>query len=442
MCGLAGTEIASQNEKLLISQSGNNRSKKMGTIKISLYFLGLYVWLLIFSANAALASSPSEIKEAFPQLELDKSLFTSAEPSSQVKIIQSPYNHKPEGVGITYTLDPNKRYLVSITGQFYKIRPLLGIRIAGTPDRILPAPNGKIFYNVFNTSKVTLSLNIHPKIKYQLSSIRFHECPQCVDRKELIQLIQKDKPQLDILLKQDHLLAAQAILDWTANATPFALSRKFHDKTDNLNRMAPEEIYNLFNLNLAAVYCGGSSLFLNKVFALFGVNSLTVDFGDISDLLTHTTVMVTKHSGNRWKYYIFDPTFNVTFHNPADDHFLALSEILDLPLTNIEKKIRTHQRSLHKRKFLTLKKDEKLCSEIEKATKEYLICSIRGYTLQSYFDFNNPQYVKNGYSKNLSGFFQLLRNRVFVIGGFSKPNSRDHFMKILEAHKIPLGHSS
>ncbi len=403
--------------------------------------LWLCIWLLIVSVGAALASSPSEIKEAFPQLELDKSLFTSAEPSSQVEILQSPYNHKPQAVGFTYKLDSNKRYLVSITGQFYKIRPLLGIRINGNPDRILPAPNGEIFFNVFNASKVTFFLNIHPIIKYQLNSIQFHECPQCVDRKELIQLIQKDKPQLDILLKQDHLLAAQSILDWTANVIPIALSKPFHDKTDNLNRMAPEEIYNLFNLNLAAVYCGGSSLFLNKVLALFGINSFTLDFGDISNFLTHTTVVVTKHSGDHWKYYIFDPTFNFTFQNPNSGYFLTFSELMDIPPTNIKGKIKINQRSLHKRRFLALKEDAKLCHAVKETTPDYLICSISDYTLKRYFDQVNPQYVKNGYSRNLSGFLQLLRKRIFTIGGLSKQNSRDRFMEILKTHKIPMGHN-
>ena len=415
----------------------------MNTIKISLCLLVLYVWLLFASVGAVLASSISEIKEAFPHLELGKSLFTSAESPSQANIIQSPYNHKPERVELTYTLNPTKRYMVSISGHFYRTRPLLGIQIAGTADRILPAPDGRVFYNIFNTSKATLFLNIHPQIKYQLNSIQFHECPQCVDQKEFVQLIRKDKPQLDTLLKKDPLLAAESILDWTANATPFALSKEFHDdKTENFNRMAPEEIHNLFSLNLAAVYCGGSSLYLNKVLALFDIDSLTVDFGDANDRITHTTVMVNRVSGNHWKHYIFDPTFNVTFHNSTNSQFLSLNEILNLPPANIEKKIKVHQRSLEKRTFLTLKKDEKRCPRVEKSTKEYLICSIRDYTLQSYFDSNNPLYIKNGYSKNLSGFFQLFRNRVFVIGGSSKPDSRNHLMKLLKTHKIPLRHNS
>ena len=99
--------------------------------------------------------------------------------------------------------------------------------------------------------------------------------------------------------------------------------------------MTPEEIFNLLNLNLAAVYCGGSSLFFNKVLTLFGINSLTVDFGDLNHSLTHTTVMVTKRSRNRWNYYIFDPTFNVTFHNADNGNFLTISEILDLPVTKV-----------------------------------------------------------------------------------------------------------
>ncbi|MCH7499856.1 MAG: hypothetical protein IH886_07575 [Nitrospinae bacterium] len=414
----------------------------MGTIKNSLCFLSLCAWFLIVSFCSALASSPSEIKEAFPQLEIGKSLFTSGELSSQVKIIQSPYNHKPEGVGITYKLDPNKRYLVSITGQVYKIRPQLIIQIVGAPDRILPAPNGEIFINVFNTPEVTLFLNIHPKIKYQLNSIQYHECPQCVDRKELIHLIQKEKPQLEILLKQDLLLASESILDWTANVTPFALSKPFLAKTNNLNRMTPEEIYNLFNLNLAAVYCGGSSLFLNKVLALFGINSFTLDFGDVNDFLTHTTVVVANRSSGHWKYYIFDPTFNFTFQNSNSGYFLTFSELLDLPPTNIKHKIKINQRSLHKRKFLALREDAKLCQKVKETTQSYLSCSVFDYTLKRYFFNVNPLYVKNGYSRNLSGFLQLLRKKIFTIGGLSKQNSRNRFMEILKTHEIPIGYGS
>ncbi len=403
--------------------------------------LWLCFWLLLFPVCTTWASSPSEIKEAFPQLDLDKSLFTPAEHSSQVDIIHSQYNHKPEGVGITYNLNPNKRYLVSVAGQYYKkMRPILGVRINGAPDRILPAPYGEIFLNVFNTSKVTLFLHIHPKIKYRLNSIQFHECPQCVDQKEMVQLIQKEKPQLKNLLKHDHLLAAQSLLDWTANATPIALSKLLHDKTENLNPMPPEEIYNLFNLNLAAVYCGGASLFLNKVLALFNINSFTLDFGDTNNFLTHTTIVVTKHSGDHWKYYIFDPTFNFTFQNPTSGYFLTFSELLDVPPTDIKDKIKINQWSLRKRKFLALKEDAKLCPAAKETTSDYLTCSISNYTLQRYFDSVNPQFVKNGYSENLSGFLQLLWRRIYSIRGFSKQNSREGFMRILKTHKIPLGH--
>ena len=404
--------------------------------------LWLCFWLLLVPVCTTWASSPSEIKEAFPQLELDKSLFTSAEPSSQVEILQSRYNHKPQAVGFTYKLDPNKRYLVSVTGQSHMIKPLMAIRINGTRDRILKAPGGKIFLNVFNTSEVTLFFRIHPNFKYSLKSIHFHECPQCLDRKEMIQLIKKEKPQLENLLKRDHLLAAESILDWTANATPFALSKVLIDKTNNLYRIAPEEIYNLFNLKLAAVYCGGASLFLNKVLALFGFNSSILDFGDTKDFLTHTTVVVAKHSGDHWKYYIFDPTFNVTFQNPDTGYFLTFNELLNVSPTHIKDKIKINQRSLHKRKFLALKEDIKMCPVVRETTSDYLTCNISDYTLKRYFDQVNPQYVKNGYSKNLSGFLQLLRKRVYSDVGFSNQSSKERFKSILKAHKIPLGYGS
>lgn len=414
----------------------------MITKKNSLYSLWLCLWVLLVPVCTTWASSPNEIKKTFPLLDLDNSLFTSAELSSKIEIIQSPYNDKPEGVGINFKLDPNKRYLVSVAGQLDIMRPQLGIRIAGTPDRILAAPNGEIFINVFNTPQATLFLNIHPKIKYRLKSIQFRECPQCINQKELIQLIHKEKPQLKTLLQRDPLLATQSILDWTANVTPIALSKPFFDKTENLNRMAPEEIYNLFNLKTAGVYCGGASLFLNKILTLFEIDSFTLDFGDSNKLMTHTTVVVAKRSSNHWKFYIFDPTFNVTFQNPNNGYFITFSEILNLPLTNIKNKIKINQRSLHKRKFLAVKEDAKLCTKVEETNSDYLSCSIADYTLKRFFHRMNPAYVKNGYSKNLPGLFQLLRNRVFSVGGFSKQNSRDRFMEILETHKIPIGHGS
>ena len=205
--------------------------------------------------------------------------------------------------------------------------------------------------------------------------------------------------------------------------------------------MAPEEIYNLFNLKLAAVYCGGASLFLNKVLALFGFNSSILDFGDTKDFLTHTTVVVAKHSGDHWKYYIFDPTFNFTFQNPDTGYFLTFNELLNVPPAHIKDKIKINQRPLHKRKFLALKEDTKMCPAAREVTPDYLTCNISDYSLKRYFDQVNPQYVKNGYSRNLSGFLQLLRKRIFTIGGLSKQNSRDRFMEILKTHKIPMGHN-
>ena len=414
----------------------------MSAIKNSLRLLWLCIWALIVPAGVTLASSPPEIEEAFPQLDMDKSLFASAKFSPQAKIFYSLYNHKPEGVAIAYKLDPNKRYLVSVVGQSYIIKPLLAIRINGTRDRILKAPSGEIFLNVFNTSEATLFFRIHPNFKYGLKSIHFFECPQCVDQEEMIQLIKKEKPQLGNLLKRDHLLAAQSILDWTANATPIALSKLLHDKTNNLHQMSPEEIYNLFNLKLAAVYCGGASLFLNKVLTLFGFNSSILDFGDTNDSLTHTTVVIAKHSGDHWKYYIFDPTFNFTFQNPDTGYFLTFNELLNVPPSRIKDKIKINQRSLRKRKFLVLKEDAKICPAARKTTHDYLTCSISDYTLKRYFDQVNPQYVKNGYSKNLSGFLQLLRKRVYSDVGFSNQSSKEKFKGILKAHKIPLGYGS
>ncbi|MDH3257327.1 MAG: hypothetical protein OEM27_06900 [Nitrospinota bacterium] len=418
-------------------------------MKKSLCLLNLCVWLGFISVCSVMASSPSEIKQIFPKLKVDQSIFNSPGPSSQVKIIPSQYHDQPEGVGITYQLDPDKRYLMSITGQSYGIKPVLGIRIVGTPDRKLAAPNGEIFINIFNTREVILFLNIHPKMKYHLSSIQFRECPQCVNQKELIQRIQKENPQLEVLLKRDPLLASQLILDWAANVTPIALSKPLRDKTDNLNRMSSEEIYNLFNSNLAAVYCGGSSVFLNKVFALFGIYSFAVDFGDIKNSLTHVTVMVAKPSSGSFNYYVFDPLFNFTFQNPENSNFMTFSELLDLPPTGIEDKIKINQQSLHKRKFLALKKDLKKCHTVKETTQDSFSCSIPDYSLKRHLDKISPVYAKNGYTRNLSGFLQLLRNRIFSIRNFSKksiPNLSEHniriqFMNLLKTHKIPLGYN-
>src|SRR5262249_54478935 len=92
---------------------------------------------------------------------------------------------------------------------------------------------------------------------------------------------------------------------------------------------AADYFYNFYLPNRGGNYCSGYANFYAEVLNLFGIDALQMGFGNLNGNLTHVTVLVPILDGSSYKYYVFDPTFNCTFHDGSTGQYLTLFDLFD-----------------------------------------------------------------------------------------------------------------
>ena len=214
--------------------------------------------------------------------------------------------------------------LLSIEGKNIQGRATLRVGNAERANRWIPAPDGN-----------TLEIRLAPKqltevliyqddqFKYQLHSIGIRRCDSCMTRELFKQkLIAHSRGLLSEASDEKWEQLALYLLDFAANKVALGPSLNLWA---NANFYSAPHLTRLFDESKAAGACGLFAYYYSKLLELFGIVSLSVDFGiDVDRNLTHVTNVVRSPQG---KYYIFDPTFNAVYRN-RDGSIADLSEVL------------------------------------------------------------------------------------------------------------------
>jgi len=361
---------------------------------------------------------------------------------------------QPAGLFFTYKIDPNKRYRVKVTGYPQQGQTALRVRRdENEPDYYL-APDGSTDLVLFDVEEVEFLLYNEQAFAYELNSIQIEECPTCKTDEDLRQMLLTEIPALKESLQNDRLHAARLLLNWASNVGDFAISPEIREIT-NLGfskKSASQIYYDIFDSNNGGVYCGGMSVFFDKLLKLFDYDSFTINFGHKQDDLTHVTVIVSQKQSDGWLYYIFDPTFNATFRSPSTKQHLTVSEMINFLKANQTNQIYVESLSLKQRDFLILREDrfkrntrnEKLCEVFKFKIKhrDWVSCSSPNYSIYVYFDRWNHIFLENGYSSGLTGFLELLTSRIFSVGSSLNPEASQQFISEIKSLGIPYGYSN
>jgi hypothetical protein len=251
-------------------------------------------------------------------------------------------------------------------------------------------------------------------------------------------------PGLEEALGTDRLEAARLLLDWAANAGDFALSVEIARKTTpRVSGLSASELYyDVFLPNRGAVYCGGMATFFDKVLKLFGYNSFVVDFGDAAAGLTHVTVVIAQWEVSRWQYYLFDPTFNLTFQRRTSGTYASVEELMDLrDQGKLLEAIVVDQMLLDRRNFLAVRGDRTDSTRVKVVNDagDYLVCTIPGYGINMFFHNWRHTFERGGYPPGFQGLVQLLKKRVFRVGPSLDARAAQRFAAKLKARGIPYG---
>jgi hypothetical protein len=252
-------------------------------------------------------------------------------------------------------------------------------------------------------------------------------------------MILKEIPDLEEALDKNPLEAARLLLDWAANAGDYDLTSRLAEKTtEELVSMPVSQIYyDIFLANQGAVYCSGLAIFYDKLLKLFGYNSFTLNFGDLRDNLTHVTVIVPQKQANGWQYYLFDPTFNATFHHRDSGGYATVGEMIDLGRSDGADNLIVRSGPLDKREYIVAEQEERKCQVLKYRSNGWLICGRPNFGIESYFEDWKARFFAQGYPAGKAGFLKLLAARVFHIGSSSNSEASRQFIAELQKRGIP-----
>jgi len=349
--------------------------------------------------------------------------------------IASPGN---AGFKLQFEIDRGKVYEITIDGRNDKGRATLRLNHDGV-KKWSKAPEGVGNYWIHGADSVELLIYADEAYSYRLDGVSIRECSECENDDDLRAEIFDQIPGLEKMLTEQPLAAVRQLLDWAANRADHASGKSIHDQTKISGLSASQIYYGVFKPNRGGVYCGGMSEFFNRILKLFGVDSFTWNFGDLRQDLTHVTVVVADHSGDDTRYFIFDPTFNLTLHDAASGELLDIEQLLVLIRKGQWGQVRPEVLPLEQRDFLVPKDRSRLCREFREEMEEWLVCGHPGYNVDVYLEQWNPRFQRAGYRTGLPGMLQLMANRSFSVGQGARPGTRDNFISLLERHGVPVG---
>jgi hypothetical protein len=250
-------------------------------------------------------------------------------------------------------------------------------------------------------------------------------------RRHILQTV----PGLAQALRTNRLQAVQLLLDWTSNTANSALDRSLLITSPG----STARWYYNFNLpNKGGSYCSGIAWFFGGILSLFDISFLNVGFGDLRGNLTHSTIVVPTWDGTAWQYYIFDPTFNCTFNDSETGKLLTFFDLIDYLASGRVNDISVTSGSLDNRNFLAISSQTNQNLVLKSNVNGLFTYTYPGYGLQAYFETYAAVFTADGYSTGLTGFIELMKNRVFSVVPSTTSSAQD-FINLLSAYGIPYG---
>ena len=357
------------------------------------------------------------------------------------------------GLKVVLTLSSADVYRLVLAGENLEGRTTLRLRQDEGDYRYLPAPDGRRKWTVTDAEKLEVLLYSDAPSRYRLESLSMTPCPQCPinSDRSLRDLIAAEVRQLAGDIEPGSFEEARALLDWVANRTDWSVNPAIVRETHpTISGSTAGEIYfDIFAPNKGAVWCGGSSVFLDKVLRLFGFDSFTINFGSLEGHLTHVTVIVAlpNSSGDK-EFYILDPTFNATFVDQASSQPLPVWELLERAETPGDfGTVAVSSRPVAKRDWLAIPglahtADQSICGDDAEEGDPYVICSRPNYSMDHYWSSFAESLDKLGFDRGPRGFFQMFRHHVFSVGRSADTGAREQFLRGLEERHISLAAST
>jgi hypothetical protein len=263
-------------------------------------------------------------------------------------------------------------------------------------------------------------------------SVRVGQLPGFSDVSLRVHLL-REIPALREALNNDPIHAAQLLVDWTANSLHWALTSSLANaSTTKSENLSAAEIFIGYRTLQTAGYCGLSATFFDKVLKLFDFSSFIYDFGDLNDSLTHVTVIVPQLIGDKYRYFVVDPTFNLVFRNSTTHEYIDFFQMYHSVATGNFDHIAVDSAPVDDRLWLADQPVSMAGLAFIGLANERYAYDFPGYSFNSYMASIKSIIGEYGYSEGVRGFVELMANHAFRVGASLDPLARSLFIQELQ----------
>lgn len=269
----------------------------------------------------------------------------------------------------------------------------------------------------------------------EISHVDFSPCKSCPPNSALIKVMERDLPSVKGMIQTDSLHAARNILDWVANRVVWTedmtIERATYYKV--LGQSPAQTFFDMFEKQSGATFCGGLAVFLNKIYHLLGYNSFVLSFGEVEGNLTHVLTVIAQKKGTEWKFYTYDPSFNLTYVGKD-------GRPLDLFAALTGEAAYADTRSIRSRKWLIPNSTPARCEKKLSEGNDYAVCQVPSYSVDSFMRDVAPAWANLGVEASPQGFLSLIKRRVYSVSYSNNQEAEKAFLQNLQTLGIPLGY--
>lgn len=345
------------------------------------------------------------------------------------------------GVIFSYEFDKPNRFQLS--GVSEKGTATLRIGRPGRPLRYEQFRPGPFQFNFDGEGSVEFYLYSDFPFSYVLREIKLTPCNDCPTRDDFKARILRDVPELAAALQSDRFLAARLLLDWAARNGDWTEDKEIEEATYQLidANNVQTIFYDIFEPNKGAAFCGGLSLFLNKIYHLFGFRSFVAGFGEIRGELTHLTVIVAEpDKAGDWRFYMFDPWWNATFLDAQTGRYLPIFELIGRLRATGKAGMILDERSKADRDWLMPASKSQMCEVEIGRSGENIVCRVPSFSVAAFIKSVTPNWTAIGISGTVEGLFELFQRRIFSASNSNDDGALKAFLSRVATFKIPYGY--
>ncbi len=377
--------------------------------------------------------------------------FWNSDPFNKVKITTDEtglliQTKSPSGgLFLRRSLDEGRTYVLTLDGRELQDRPVtVRLKKADGSAIYLNAPSGQpVEYQIDGTNEIELLIYSDGVVNYALTDVRIEVCDTCVTDKDLRRRIFSDLPGLHTAIESDPHYAIIQLLDWTVLHSDDGYDVDLVNRNTNeiANISASKIFFEVLEPNAGGYFCGGHATFLSKVMALFDYQAFTLNFGLPGELTHVITVLAEATEQARWRFYILDSTYGVSF---VENGQLV-------PLAVLLARFRSGELNRDVYRQSDVSKVERLVPESLIETSRCPILVDCEEALCTCFNPNRdlagafsgphqwgPALKERGLGQGITAYMALLTRGVFSVGSARDPTVKSAFIELLEAYDVPF----